>query len=239
MNRLTQDILLYHAGFLGILILSHGEFLVLYFLSFYFFQFIYMSFIIVGLGNPGAEYVDTRHNAGRIMLEFLRMHADLSEWKEDKKNQALVAKGQVAGKNVILVEPETYMNKSGVSVMKFVKSVMQAEKMAVIYDDLDLPIGTVKMSFDRGSGGHRGIESITRSIKTKAFVRIRIGISPTAPSGKMKKPSGDDVVQKHILGSFKKEEFAMLKKLSKKVNEAIELFVTEGREKAMGMLNSS
>src|SRR3989344_7967931 len=114
-----------------------------------------MAWIIVGLGNPGEEYDHTRHNTGRMALGHYAKSAGASEWKEDKKSKSLTT-GAHVGKNLMaLVLPNTFMNKSGAAVAKFVKSMRAAEKMIVIYDDLDLPIGKIKISFDRGSGGHK------------------------------------------------------------------------------------
>jgi PTH1 family peptidyl-tRNA hydrolase len=197
-----------------------------------------MSYIIVGLGNPGEEYKNTRHNAGRMLVEMLAKSLDSStEWKSDKKLNALVSKAKIGKSSVVLVLPETFMNNSGKAVKPLVTSIKAAEKMLVIYDDLDLPFGTNKISFNKSSGGHKGLESIIKAVKTEKFARIRIGVSPTTPSGKIKKPQGEDHVQKHILGEFKPAELLALKKLSKSVNEAVETFVTDGLERAMNGFN--
>ena len=109
--------------------------------------------------------------------------------------------------------------------------------MVVIYDDLDMPLGKIKISFGRGSGGHKGIESIVRSIKTKDFIRIRVGIAPATPSGKIKKIKTEQKVIDFILGDFKKKETEILKKVFKKVNEALEVIIKEGRSNAMNEFN--
>jgi PTH1 family peptidyl-tRNA hydrolase len=195
-----------------------------------------MAYIFVGLGNPGDEYKETRHNTGRMLVEWFGKSLD-AEWKTDKKLNATVAKVKVGKTPVTLVLPETFMNNSGKSVKPLVTSVKSAEKLMVIYDDLDLPFGTNKISFNKSSGGHRGLESIIKSIKTEKFARVRVGISPTTPSGKIKKPKGEEAVTKVILGKFKDEEIKDLKKLSKSVNQAIEVFVSDGLEKAMTGFN--
>lgn len=174
-------------------------------------------YIVVGLGNPGEEYACTRHNTGRMAVSFL-------EKKEIK--------------GVKLVHLDTFMNKSGSGVAKVIKSKKAAEKLIVIYDDLDLGIGQMKISYNRSSGGHKGLESIIKALKTEAFTRIRIGISPTTPSGKLKKPHGDRDVEKHILSDFKKSETEILKKVFKKVAEAVEVLSEHGRERAMTEFNS-
>jgi peptidyl-tRNA hydrolase, PTH1 family len=189
-----------------------------------------MAYIFVGLGNPGEEYENTRHNTGRILLTMFGKTLD-AEWKTDKKLNAEVAKVKV-GKT-----PDTFMNNSGKSVKPLVTSIKGAEKLMVIYDDLDLPFGTNKVSFNKSSGGHRGLESIIKAIKTEKFPRVRVGISPTTPSGKIKKPKGEDAVTKVIMGKFKLDEMTALKKLSKKLNESLETFVSEGLEKTMTGFN--
>ncbi len=194
-------------------------------------------FIIAGLGNPDQEYIGTRHNTGRIMLEVFRARHNLPAWDADKKSKSLISKGEVAGEKVTLVEPETYMNKSGSALSYFIKSKKAAENLIVIYDDLDLPVGSIKVSFNKSSGGHRGLQSIISAVKTEAFLRIRVGISPVTASGKLKKPKGEDAVGKHILGVFKKPEQDILKKVAMRVSDALEMLLTEGKEKAMGEFN--
>ena len=194
------------------------------------------QYIFVGLGNPGEEYENTRHNTGRILLTMFAKALG-GEWKQDKKLNAQVAKVKVGKATVTLVLPDTFMNNSGKSVKNLVTSIKGAEKLMVIYDDLDLPFGSSKISFNKSSGGHRGLESIIKSIKTEKFARIRVGISPTTSTGKIRKPQGEEAVTKVILGKFKSEELLELKKLSKKVNTALETFVSGGIEKAMTGFN--
>lgn len=196
-----------------------------------------MTWVAVGLGNPGEEYTNTRHNTGRMMLEHFAAKQKFSEWKEDTKADAEICRGAIGKNLIVLVNPNTFMNKSGSSVAKFVKSVKAAEKLVVVYDDLDLPLGSMKLSFDRGSGGHKGIESIMRAVKTKKFVRIRIGVSPTTPGGKLKKPQGEREVVRFILARFKEDELDILKKVFKRAGEALESIVTDGREIAMTRFN--
>ena len=196
-----------------------------------------MSWVVVGLGNPGEEYEGTRHNTGRMALEFYAKKAGLSAWKEDKKSKSLTT-GAHIGKNVVaLVLPNTFMNKSGAAVAKFVKSMRAAERLVVVYDDLDLPLGTIKLSFDRGSGGHRGLESIIKAVKTKRFTRVRIGVSPATASGKIRKPQGEDEVVAFILHKFRAAESDELKRVFKKVSEALECAICDGPQAAMNRFN--
>lgn len=196
-----------------------------------------MTWVIAGLGNPGQEYENTRHNAGRMAVMHFAKYASAPLWKEDKKSQALTTGATVGTKLMALVLPNTYMNKSGFSVSKLVKNVKAAEKLIVVYDDLDLPIGKIKLSFDRGSGGHKGVESIAAALKTKKFTRIRIGISPVTPGGKIKKPDSEKVVDDFILKKFKEGELDELKKVFKRVAEAIDVIVAEGPMIAMNHFN--
>jgi PTH1 family peptidyl-tRNA hydrolase len=194
-------------------------------------------YIIVGLGNPGEEYAKTRHNTGRIVLgKFVKENTE-GEMEFSKKYKALVSEGKSKKEKFTVVFPETFMNKSGASVATMVKSKKAAESLVVVHDDLDLPIGKIKISFNRGTGGHRGVLSIVKALKTEGFVRIRIGISPVTPSGKTKKPVGEKAVEHHILGKFSAKEEETLKKINKEVAEALAVLITEGRESAMSKFN--
>src|SRR3990167_4436628 len=191
-----------------------------------------MAIIIVGLGNPGKKYEKTRHNAGRNAVELMAKNEGFDEVVFNKKANALVARGALGSKDVIVVLPETMMNMSGKAVSALVKSPKAARSLLVIHDDLDLPLGTIKMVFARGSGGHKGVESIMRALKTEAFARIRIGISGIGKRHQAKKVSGEEKVIKHVIGKWKPGEEAVLKKVLKKVAEAVRLFATEGVESA-------
>ena len=172
--------------------------------------------LVVGLGNPGSEYENTRHNTGRMMVF----------WIEDKINS-----------KVKFITPDTFMNNSGKAVVPFIKSKKDLKDLVVIYDDVDLPIGKMKISYDRSSGGHNGLESIIKKLKSREFVRIRVGIAPATPTGKIKKPKGEEAMLKFLLGKYKEPELEELKKLSKKVAEALGIVFTEGKEKAMTLFN--
>jgi PTH1 family peptidyl-tRNA hydrolase len=201
-----------------------------------------MAYIIVGLGNPGGEYAKTRHNAGRMVVEYIAKKAKESEFDEfvlRKAAKATVASGTIDGEKVELVLPEVYMNDSGKVMPSFVKSVKAAQKLLVIRDDLDLPLGVIKMTFGRGSGGHKGVESIMKTLKTKDFAQLKIGISGETPKGKLKKPSAGDKVIKHVIGNFSPKEEPELKKMLKKSAEVSALFVTEGIEKATMVANTN
>jgi len=182
-----------------------------------------MQWVIAGLGNPGDEYVGTRHNVGR---DFLR---DIEKKEGDK--------GKLFGTKATLIMPDVYMNNSGGPLRKAVSSKKAAEKLVVIHDELDLPLGRVKISFGSSAGGHNGIKSVIAALKTQDFIRIRVGISPSTPSGKLKRPDPEKIVA-FVLGKFKSAEQEKLKKSKKIVSEALEIILTEGKDKAMGAINS-
>lgn len=197
-----------------------------------------MSLVIVGLGNSGAEYEKTRHNAGRMAVMRFAAEIGAEDFKENKTAKSLVAKGSVGGENITLVLPETMMNLSGKAVAAFVKTPKAAKNLLVVQDDLDVPLGTIKMVFARGSGGHKGIESIMRAVKTDAFARIRIGISAAGKRNQAKKVSGEEKVIKHVIGKFKPAEETTLRKSLAKTVEAITLYAEEGIEAAMMFANT-
>ncbi len=196
-----------------------------------------MTYIIVGLGNPGSAYETTRHNTGRIILEHLKNTKGFLGWEKDKTKKTLISE-DIEGKNKILyLMPELFMNKSGVVVSKFIKSTKQAERLIVIYDDLDLPMGSFKLSFNRGAGGHKGVESIINKLHTRAFLRIRVGISPSTPSGKLKKPKNAEAVLGFVMHKYSQTELKKLKTIALDIDKAITLFIKEGKEKAMNKYN--
>lgn len=197
-----------------------------------------MALVIVGLGNPGKEFEKTRHNAGRSAVELVAKQNGFDEFVLNNTVKAQVTKGAIEGENTTLVLPETMMNLSGKAVTAFVKSVKAAKNLVVIHDDLDLPLGTIKLVFARGSGGHKGVESIMRTIKTNEFARIRIGISAAGKKNQAKKVHGEEKVIKMVIGKWKPGEEAVLKKILKKTAEAVRLFATEGIESATQFANT-
>lgn len=209
---------------------------------------IVMPYIIAGLGNPGEEYINTRHNTGRIVLEIVAKELGAADSLEggskgdsfdfNKKLNAHVVETKIGKERVTLVAPDTFMNLSGKTIGQLVKSVKAAERLVIIYDDFNLPLGRIKISFNRSSGGHNGVESIIKAVKTEAFVRIRVGTAPEKSNGDAKVPHGDEKVLKFILSKFKDDELKELKKVSKRVAEAIEVLIKESREKAMSVYNA-
>lgn len=191
-------------------------------------------YLVVGLGNPGEEYKNTRHNVGRIILQKMCSF----DWEKNKSANAYYCEDVVSKKSSVFLMPETFMNNSGKSVAYIKnKKDIETKNIIVIHDDLDLPFGKVKISFGSGSGGHNGIESIIKSIKTKDFIRIRIGISPVTAKGETKKPKGEERVLRFVMQNFKKDDLVALEKLSKNINKIIETIIEEGYLEAMNRFN--
>jgi PTH1 family peptidyl-tRNA hydrolase len=194
--------------------------------------------IIVGLGNPDDKYKNTRHNIGRDFVESFRKKNKFEDWNFHKKSNSLISEGDFDGEKITLVLPQTYMNDSGKAVMHFVKTKKQAGETLILHDDLDLGVGKLKISFNKNSGGQKGVESIINLIKTKEFPRLRIGIAPVTPSGKVKKVSGEEAVVKHVLTKFKPSELETLKTVEKNLQKGIELFLEKGWLLASNKINS-
>jgi len=200
-------------------------------------------FYIVGLGNPGTEYENTRHNTGRMAISKLHKDLGLDEFEFNKKTNSLISKGKIKKEQLTLIQPETFMNNSGKAISFFVKPKLKTSKkglenLVVVHDDIDLPIGSMKISYNKGTGGHRGLDSIVRAVKTMEFVRVRIGVSPSTAKGRAKKPEGEKAILDLILGKFKPSEADIMKKMFKKASEAVQTLIIEGRERAMNIYNS-
>ncbi len=192
--------------------------------------------MIVGLGNPGGEYAGTRHNAGRMLLELFRTQNHLPDWQYKKTSDALVSKGTVDGVETMLIEPETYMNLSGAGVKHFIKNPDDALRLIVVHDDIDLALGSWKISWDRGDGGHNGIKSINETLRTKEFLRLRIGVLPVV-NGVKEKPKGEDAVASFVLGKFSSEEKLLLEKSMGDMVVVLKELLTLTTDEAMNKWN--
>lgn len=184
-------------------------------------------FLVVGLGNPGEKYEKTRHNAGFIVLDEMFENED---WGLGKNSKAEYTSESIGEELVEYIKPQTFMNESGISV-RYAKDKHEIsdENIIVVYDDIDLPVGKIKISHDRGNGGHNGIRSIEQHLGTTNFTRIRIGISQELEGGKVIKPN--------VLGTFSKTDLDTIKKLAVITKDIIKTIVTEGREAAMNKFN--
>ncbi len=184
-------------------------------------------YLLVGLGNPGSKYELTRHNVGWIVLDNLFPNAD---WQENKYARCKELNEFIVGNPVHIIKPQTFMNESGISLEYFIqKEGIQPHNCIVIYDDIDLPLGKIRISFDRGSGGHNGIKSIEQHLNSREFIRIRVGISRLLENG--------DLVKPNVLSHFESSEMETLKKVSETVESILKTIFTEGKERAMTKFN--
>ena len=186
--------------------------------------------LIVGLGNPGADYAKTRHNAGFLLVEKL---ADKwkSGWKAERKFQARVSRAECAGKKVLLAEPQTFMNLSGESVGALAKFYqLPLEKILVVVDDADLPLGEIRLRPSGGTGGHHGLESVTQHLGSREYARLRIGIGRQDEARQ---------ITGHVLGKFNSEEHARLEKVLERAAGQLECWIEAGIQKAMSQFNGA
>jgi len=194
-----------------------------------------MTHVVIGLGNPGEAYVHTRHNTGARMVQAFHDAEDFSPWKRGGKGTALVSAGEVGTKKATLVLPQTFMNASGKAAGSFIKSAKAASGLIVVYDDLDLPLGTLKISFGRSSGGHKGDESVMKALKTKDFVRLRVGISPVDAKGNVCKPRGEKHVLDFILKPISAGEKTSYAAIEKRACVALRRIIEYGWIKAASL----
>lgn len=184
--------------------------------------------LIVGLGNPGAEYAKTRHNAGFMLADLLanRWRAD---WNNEKKFQSRIAKAERSEGRVVLCEPQTFMNLSGEAVGAVVKFYqLPLKKLVVAVDDADLPLGEIRLRPSGSSGGHHGLESIEQHLGSREYARLRIGIG--------RKDSRREIVG-HVLGKLSAVELALMEKVLARAAEQVEAWLQHGLQKAMSQFN--
>ncbi len=198
-----------------------------------------MHYVVVGLGNPGDEYVDTRHNVGRMVVEHFASTTNASEWKNDKIIRAHIAKGTIGKESFVLVLPDTFMNNSGRAVTPIIQSPKGAERLIVVHDDIDLPLGSLRVVFGRGSGGHRGVESIIRSVKTKDFVRLRVGVAGKTTKGFAKKPKGEKAVVDFLLKKMRAADVKEMRRMMTITDDALRAIIESGRATAMNQYNGT
>lgn len=182
--------------------------------------------IIVGLGNPGKKFQDTRHNLGFTAVDFFAKNNGFPDFEPSKKCQALISQ---EGK-IILVKPQTFMNNSGVAVKKITsESKWRRADVMVIHDDIDLPLGALKIIKNRGAAGHKGVESIIKNIGNKNLIRFRLGIQPS--SGKPKNS------ERFVIKTFTKEEKQKLQSSIEKTSQALDYLISNNINKAMNKYN--
>jgi PTH1 family peptidyl-tRNA hydrolase len=185
------------------------------------------TYVIVGLGNPGKEYENTRHNMGFKAIDVL----SLSENIDIRRNRfhALIGQGRIAGKKAVLVKPETYMNRSGIAVRESAMYFdVPPQNLIVIYDDIDLPAGSIRIRKSGGAGTHNGMRSVVDEIGTKDFIRIRIGVGAAE--------TGEDLVDR-VIGKVPKAEQEILKKAAEDAAAAARDIIAIGVDNAMNKHN--
>lgn len=191
--------------------------------------------LIVGLGNPGRDYTDNRHNIGFVCLNHFARTQGIPFDK--KQGKARIGVGEVAGGKVVLARPQTYMNLSGESVSRLIKRFnINLDDLLVVHDDLDLPLGKIRIREGGGSGGHKGIESIISYLGSQDFLRLRVGIGrPTATEGATEFSDADTIA--YVLSDFTSQERQIITTVIARVSEAIHCLLTQGLTAAMNKYN--
>jgi peptidyl-tRNA hydrolase, PTH1 family len=189
--------------------------------------------LIIGLGNPGREYSHNRHNIGFLCINQLAREHSIQVKKN--KCQSQVGSGRIGDEEVLLVKPKTYMNRSGDAVSKLLKEYRaKPQDIIVICDDLNLPLGKLRIRENGSAGGHNGLKSIIASIGSEDFPRMRIGIGQPSTEQKSHR---DDAVIDHVLGDFMPDEQAAIKMAITRTAEAVECILSEGITSAMNKFN--
>ena len=185
-------------------------------------------FIIAGLGNPGKEYEKTRHNAGFCCIDVLASKYNINV--RENEHKALVGKGYIEGQKVILVKPQTYMNNSGEAIREITDyyKVDPESELIVLYDDISLDVGMLRIRDKGSAGGHNGIKSIIAHLGTQNFLRIKVGVGDKVPQG--------DLVD-HVLGHFNSDDSKTMKESFEKAAEATVMLLGDDLEKAMNIYN--
>lgn len=184
--------------------------------------------LIVGLGNPGAEYTKTRHNAGFMLADLLASRWRAA-WSTEKKFQSRVAKAERNGCRVVLCEPQTFMNLSGEAVGALVRFYqLPLTKLVVAVDDADLALGEIRLRPGGSSGGHHGLESIEQHLGSREYARLRIGIG---------RNDGAREITDHVLGQLSTGELAVLEKVLARAADQVESWLAHGLQKAMSQFN--
>jgi len=191
--------------------------------------------LIAGLGNPGRGYANNRHNVGFMCLNYFAKKQGIRFDK--KRGKARIGIGEVAGTKVALARPQTYMNLSGQSVCLLVKKFdINPNDLIVVHDDLDLPLGKIRIRQGGGSAGHKGVNSITTELGSQDFIRIRVGIGRPNIMGGSAEISEADIIT-YVLSDFTSEEKQPITQAITRVNEAVLCILTEGLTAAMNKYN--
>lgn len=189
-----------------------------------------VDYILAGLGNPGPTYTHTRHNLGFSVVDaFLQQAKPGAQWSVNKKQEALRALLRLGGKQILCVKPQSYMNLSGTVLQRLCSFYkLPPQRLIVVYDDIALPLGQVKISQHKGSGGHKGVQNILDCIGP-GFIAFRVGVGP--------KPIAEMPLADYVLSSFSEEEKAILSTNLKKIIQILNLLIDKGPIIAMNMLS--
>ncbi len=189
--------------------------------------------LIVGLGNPGPEYALTPHNAGFLAIDRIAAVCDVQV--ANRRGRALMGRAKLMGHDVLLAKPETFMNLSGLSVAALLKELeLGVEDLIVLYDELAIPLGTLRIRERGSAGGHNGVKSISGVLGTEEWTRVRIGVGkPPLESGRAIKSGGTD----YLLGQMRKQELAVLDEVLDQAVRAVEAVLTKGVGAAMNEFN--
>lgn len=186
---------------------------------------------IIGLGNVGERYENTRHNVGFMALNRAREKWGFENWKKDPYIEAYVSCGELRGEEVVLVKPNTYMNNSGRVIPELKNRGLDIDRCALVHDEIDMHLSSVKVVFGRGHGGHRGVRSVIDAFGTKEFLRFRIGVLPhSIEVGQIKREGGKVAVEGFILGRFNEDEAEEIGVVLERVSGYLEMYIKEGRE---------
>ncbi len=184
--------------------------------------------LVVGLGNPGEEYKDTRHNIGFLVVDAFARKLRLKG--EKTKCLSRIIRGRAGGRELILAKPLTYMNNSGLAVENIIEEEeIEPSEMIVVYDDIDLPVGATRLRLGGSSGGHKGMESIIRTVGTQDFPRLRIGIG---------RPKRKEDVVSWVLSPFDEDEIPLIKSAIERAVKCLERCILLGPQEAMDLCNS-
>jgi peptidyl-tRNA hydrolase, PTH1 family len=187
--------------------------------------------VIVGLGNPGREYAQTRHNTGFLVVERLAERRE-AVWRPERRFQARVARAVFQGHAMVICEPQTFMNLSGSAVQAIIAYYrVPLSQLLVVVDDADLPLGCLRMRTQGSSGGHHGLESIEQHLGTREWVRVRMGIGRQA--------EGAREITGHVLGRFGDVELPLLRATLNRACDLVECWLESGPAKAMNEFNGT
>jgi len=195
--------------------------------------------LIIGLGNPGPQYFNTRHNFGFLAANFLQDSLPgFSGWQANEKFKALLSEGQIDGEKILLAKPQTFMNNSG-QAAKLIADFYKLEPadILVLHDDLDLPLGEIRVSRNSGAAGHKGARSVIEKLGTKNFLRVRLGIKPAKQTFLARFFKKFTPTEKFVLQKFSEEEKIFVQRATAKTKEALLLILKEGPAGAQNKFN--